>query len=1261
MKLKPGFVLIALLTSLRVTSQSFELENVAIPVSPTAQSFMNFSGFSSPAATGKYPIDVPLFSFSEGPIDMNISLSYQSTGIKVGDISGVVGLGWSMGIGGAITRNMMGRPDEGANGYLAVGDNIDHFTGSDQALSTYLTAASENRQDTQPDLFNFYYPGGGGTFVYNYDGSILSVPYQDILIQDIRSGGTINHIVGFIITDQNGVDYYYTIPERTTRGASHCGYSSTDASFNDFNTAWFLEKIEGPSCELITFNYDSSSYNYEWTPNEIHDLSQIQRSSCLTKVNSDNKFVTGISSKMYDIEFVYSTNQRNDLPGAPRLDRLVVKNKSNQKIKEYSFSYSETQSSQGDGYYNQYYSNTGTSHRYRLFLNEISQWDIEGAESIRYRKFDYNSTLLPSRLSTGIDWWGYYNGKNNNSGYIGEIDVWLKQPAIGTDRKVTIGNADRSIDASGYYSKAGILKKMWLPTGGYTEYYYEPNTYNKAHRTFAVRKKYEYEEYKCGNEDCEDREENIILFPGDPNNAVVGYFEINKTQEVEFTSYITGDPSCNNHKIRVYSDQSNSLRFTKYGGFEDITEDFKFSLSPGVYRVEISVCDSEISGSSGALGAASLKAKHIWSLGSINTNEITGGLRIAKVKNCDSSAECLQKEFFYENGDESFGELIYDPNYLQYIVNWQCYDSQGNHYGPEFPDNIIRSLSWSTLFNYMNCSPTNESSYWIQDVKVVSNPQVYSWGNSHINYSKIIVSEGLQDTQQSQQSPPTREHSQYKNGYTENEYTSLMDFMELMFSSEIEYSSFNDLFYSSDDSYKVLGSYQESIGSLMERMTIAEDAYFFPGALLPNYFWAIGKPKSTLSYDSADNLLYESSTRYKVRFGGFHPFGNNSDGGGIASARGMNVIYHSGLVDDGLPLGYWIIRYDIPAVRMDPAKVEETTHAGGKSIKTTTEYTYDEINYLVKEVSKSHENGDTLKVKNQYVDDYAGSIDPAVAQLQDNHQSNTLISSSSYLNDKVVSASVNSFRREGGYPVRDKMYSLIPYENQTTYDEVTNINGLISSFLPNYNFFEQGEVLGYLSCGVPNEYATKDGIINSIVWNSDNTMVLAKVANANRTQVSFNNFDQTVRNGWLTEGIKVSGGYSGDYANSSDATTDVVAAGDLTVSFWLKGNGQIKIGNSSWISASDSWSYHELELNHSGGGISIQVSGDPKYDDFLVIPKHAVATAYTYNSRYQLVTEGIGLLTNHYKYDGFGRLVQVIDAKGDILKAYQYQYKTQNP
>jgi len=80
--------------------------------SPTVAQLMKVEESSLDHYTGQPQIAVPLFSTKAGNLDVGLTLSYNSSGIKVSEQSGWVGKGWNLEAGGVISRSVVDLPDE---------------------------------------------------------------------------------------------------------------------------------------------------------------------------------------------------------------------------------------------------------------------------------------------------------------------------------------------------------------------------------------------------------------------------------------------------------------------------------------------------------------------------------------------------------------------------------------------------------------------------------------------------------------------------------------------------------------------------------------------------------------------------------------------------------------------------------------------------------------------------------------------------------------------------------------------------------------------------------------------------------------------------------------------------------------------------------------------------------------------------------------------------------------------------------------------
>lgn len=85
---------------------------IQVPNSPEATAFIKYGNTPVSLYTGTPNISIPIYTIKGKEIQMPISLNYDASGIKVKQLATNVGLGWNLNVGGAITRRVVGLPDD---------------------------------------------------------------------------------------------------------------------------------------------------------------------------------------------------------------------------------------------------------------------------------------------------------------------------------------------------------------------------------------------------------------------------------------------------------------------------------------------------------------------------------------------------------------------------------------------------------------------------------------------------------------------------------------------------------------------------------------------------------------------------------------------------------------------------------------------------------------------------------------------------------------------------------------------------------------------------------------------------------------------------------------------------------------------------------------------------------------------------------------------------------------------------------------------
>lgn len=265
-------------------------------LSPNASSLGQFGDVPISFYNGAANVNIPLLSLNELNVALDISLSYNTSGVRVNDVPSWVGQNWSLNAGGVITRTVQGsNPDE----YIFESGNLnnDLYSGycyqkhkllddnswssepsiRNFALDSGLLTYDVYNQDLEPDIFTFNFMGHSGKFFYSETGewkvrseSNLKVEIDlDNLIEPMgyetitngtspasARGSNYSNVIGKItLIDDQGYSYVF--------GGTH---DSIEYSLSGFFTqsnsgllanAWNLTKVIDPQGNVVyDFEYE---------------------------------------------------------------------------------------------------------------------------------------------------------------------------------------------------------------------------------------------------------------------------------------------------------------------------------------------------------------------------------------------------------------------------------------------------------------------------------------------------------------------------------------------------------------------------------------------------------------------------------------------------------------------------------------------------------------------------------------------------------------------------------------------------------------------------------------------------------------------------------------------------------------------------------------------------------------------------------------------------------------------------------------------
>ncbi|MEM9339159.1 MAG: PKD domain-containing protein [Bacteroidota bacterium] len=726
-----------------------------IPPEPTAASLGKYGEIPVSLHTGIPDISIPIFNASGTKLDLPISLTYHAGGIKVTESASWVGLGWSLRAGGVINRQIKGVLDVADNGYFKesgrIAENLNTPTNSEDVEN--IKKFIDGTWDGQPDVFTFSFAGYSGRFLIKWDKEVkLITPSKKFKIEfeesrTTKDGTVLNtrDLVSFVITVENGTRYTF---ESTivTDTKDRCTPFQLGGHRNyKFVSSWYLTKIESPGgYDEITLTYENFANATQ--ANLVETLTQkLYRSGTETESRCDDvvkfasKRLKSIKTAKYEVVFDANT-PREDLPHLTwmvrdrALDQIKIYNNENQLIKSFSLDYDYFESDLI------YPADEEVFHK-RLKLEKVTETGANGIRSSPY-VFEYNeNTTIPSVRSKGQDFWGFYNGKEDNSTLIPTLQIrTTARYDFGTlPVRRLIEGADRKPDFLA--ASFGLLKKIIYPTGGYTSFQYEGHDFNPKFARLEVPNDayfnldYDYTNYSINvPQDSRMVQVNNGISSGDARST---NFTLHYDQHITVSTKIDGPledentdtnqrmreviiyDSSGNEKYRKASVQSgvcdNTLNGCKCVNGKLECYDEEFFLPKGTYylyvRNDLPTIDDFGNPIDPGNALILVKFEKNEFISPFQTPEKIGGFRVKQITSHDGEKATASKNYKYvlSYGSEASSGVLRKVNKFSYItyvpskpgvgpslehplnprVTLTSYPSSGRNYSPIYYRHVI--------------------------------------------------------------------------------------------------------------------------------------------------------------------------------------------------------------------------------------------------------------------------------------------------------------------------------------------------------------------------------------------------------------------------------------------------------------------------------------------------------------------------------------------------------------------------------------------
>jgi YD repeat-containing protein len=1260
-----------------------QLVSVVRP-SPNVQAMQKYGDIPISAYNGIPNISVPIYTIKFRDITVPVSLSYHASGIKVSEEASQVGLGWALNGGGTVSRTIIGKDDflynyfntavpdfsDGIFPLKTVDSKVDHVIGTGcrfPYINTYGTQTLDTMdlisqiqgnpsEDFQPDQYYFNFPGQSGKFVLKRD--------KTAVLQSQRKMKITYSASGFSIVDIDGSTYDFTLTETNTDGAQ------------THTSAWYLTKITSATGNIVTFNYSNITTNYVKPVGSYSESREDWEAIIPSGTNPDappmapyqygttpgmqyyQRLLSSIDFPTGQVKFNYSNN-RADITYEAELDSVQVFSKdksgtlSATPFKTVVMSYGYF-SALTQGYFT---SGTFDNDTKRLKLNQVQEIGYYNGhrEVENPYKFTYcesiNSLSLPAKTSLARDHWGYFNGRIYNSSLIPSVLILHVNNAI--IHMLGAEGPERNPDTA--YVKAFSLTNIQYPTGGSTDFQYEAN---------------DFDDSLSEVHDAASKSGYTALTNLTSQSATVSYDGIAHTYNagniVDISSEVWGyvPPST---VWPIYSDLTLNMVFMNK------TSNCSTKGLPNTGQIWWDILDS------------AGHSVHTVDLGNNPTPMCTGSTTQFDCAVCNGGPiYYLNKTIQLPPGKYTFvAHCDTSISYMQIVPHWQVM----NVISPDGDSTVIPpkflyagGLRVKRVIDHDGISASNDKVkkyvyHYLADKDNNGTPEEYSYGirMSKPRYSFFTVSWDLMS-----QTINACQSYFFQTIHLNRSSDSETPLNGSAAGSVVGYSQVTELFGENGENGKKVYQYTNEI----------DFAYSyqegFTGLMLP-----IRPPTGATTANAFNGeLLHE--TDYANNGNGFIKLKETTN----HYFTDVNTNIVSGLEDRLTPtsnvgeqcqtwtpqpcttntlLTYTALRSQWHYLTSTDDKVYnqgDTT----QYVETVTNYTYDPLSLLLATTAVTNSKGEVTTTTTKYPLNFTttsatDAFTLGVKKLQSSHVISAPVekyiqkSNIDGTNIRTVGSVLTSY--SSGTITPALMYSsMLAIPNTSFIPASINNSGLVKdgSYEPLISF-DSYDAYG----NILQQHKINDNN-HAYVWDYQNSLPAAEAINAPQIKIACTSFEFDGSGNWTigsavrdaTKGI--TGKLSYNLTNGSISKSTGIVAGDtLVVSYWSTGGQYTVTGSIASVTGKTvtlngtNWTYYEHTVT---GVTTVTVSGTSNIDELRLYPKYAQMTSYTFDPIVGMTSQcDVNNRVSYYDYDGLGRLKDIKDQDGNILKTFEYHYK----
>lgn len=1229
------------------------------PPSPSAQAMQKYGDIPVSAYTGIPDISIPIYTIKYKDITIPISLSYHASGIKVTEEASNVGLGWVLNAGGMISRNIIGADDFISGTYFTTDPNLRDFQGGQgptNAVNTgciinyfdmhhsptfftydvtpYLQNATP-KVDFQPDGYYYSYPGHSGKFMMtrNWQAPGILLKQEAIQVKCLAADGSTWQIIS-----AEGYKYDYTIAE-------------TYSDFTVHKSAWYLTKITSPLGNIVTFGYTPISGvrpvdaytetrdDYVYAPGSNPTTpSGWQRG--VTPYNPYSaQVLSSINFNTGQVTFNYSS--RTDITGDLKLDSVrMFAQGAAQPFKTVSMTYAYFTCNSDVSY------TTGFGNPIqRLKLATVTESGYFNGQSIINPPyiFTYNEPVgLPAKTSFARDHWGYFNSIQGRGTLIpDQILINSSDPVIHA-----VGFTGPQREANPYYTPVFSLTSIKYPAGGWTEFQLESNDYDEAKSEIND---HSYFEQILGLTTPVQKSIQFI-YNGTTHQYTTGttlditkiYIDGTLPVPVTLSAYFRFSGPCNT----VTGGNSGLIYFELVpagGGSIGLVDPFAvnvcngsnspcvgcqtgmpifsyqntYQLAPGVYTWRATV-------NTNSTGFQDMGATYSWYessiIGGLATGIQTGGgLRVKRIIDHDGINENNNKVRRYDY--HYFDDPTSTGNLSEFSYGRRMSKPQYAFFVPSVDNN-------NTNFGGV-CNGTNYYAMHLNRVGDSYNPLNGSAAGAAVGYDQVTELIG--------------ENGEF--GKKVYKYYNVPDIV----------NNFADPF--TGISLPLRPPYGSNIvdprnGSLLnETDYVYQKGYYYKVREITNQF---------LTVPSTENIDYAMENRTPGTFA----HGDACDPYSSMPCDGANQL-----------LVYRNLQSEWIQQTSTDEKIYNQNGDEQHFAETLTNYYYDNPNHLqLTRTVTTNSKGEQITTTSRYPLDYTipgGTSDAFALGIQN------------LVNKHVVSVPVEKIvnkKKSDGTNIGDISYVLTSYNSSlpspalayasmlsapntaTVITSISPTTGLVKD--PSYQAlisFDSYDATGNLT----QQHKISD-MNYAYIWDYNNSQVIAEISNAAASETAYTSFESDGLGNWtLTDGTRTPNGITGSQSYTLTTGKTISKSGltsgkNYVVSYWSK-NGAITVNGVAAVAGiiKNGWTYYEHVLPNTTTSVSITATS-ANIDELRLYPSTALMTTYTYVPVIGITsTCSANNMIQYYVYDALGRLKQIIDIDGNIIKTIEYHLNGQ--